>query len=261
MYTADGKRVSDNTADDEGMFFKFDRWIIMAAGVGIASQTAMRQWHLNDLSTYQHVKRLHTLSRGKHTRTCWLVDPERQPISGGHLQVKVTESTTLQMLPQSKVFYIKFVDRAFEWVLNGVKADLRNSLAFDSGEVPEVAEAEAANDGNSEDFEGTEHASGATTSPLFSADEVSALRTERIRYWESKQALKATYNATDGSGTKSVMYLIRIKGNKKRKTDVTAAERSTSLLAARNRALEKARMYAATGVDAPDEDDDDEHDE
>ena len=182
LFTADGKRVFDNTVADADLFFKFDGWLVRAAGTGICAKTTLQKTAVTELGTYLHVKQRHSNSRGRHTRTCWIVDSDGQPISGGLLQVQVNENTTLQMLAQSKVMYIKFVPRAFEWVVDGIKADLGNNNAFDSGNVQEVAEADAADDGSSGDDGATDQASGATTSQLFTADEISALRNEHIRY-------------------------------------------------------------------------------
>ena len=214
LFTADGKRVFDNTVTDVDLFFKVDLWLVRATGAGIYPKSVLKKTAITELGTYLQIKQHHSQARGKHTRTCWIVDGERQPISGGLIQVKVSENTTLQMQSQSKAMYIKFVPRTFEWVVDGIKADLGNHIAFDGGNVQEVAEADAADDGSSDDGDDTDQVSSAATSPLFSADEISALSKEQIRYWDSKRALKAIYKGPDGSKTTSALYTIRVKCNK-----------------------------------------------
>ena len=75
MFTADGRPAPDNTESGAKLFFKFDKWLIGAAGAD-KSQASTK------FPTYQMIKKKLCEQLGKHTRTCWLVDASGQPIHG-----------------------------------------------------------------------------------------------------------------------------------------------------------------------------------
>ena len=247
LYGADGEKAT--THNDHGeLFLKLNwasGWLFKAAGKKIHKRK------LEDIPAYNALKKAVADKFGKHTRQCWKVDGTGSPL-GEVIDVAIDDSHILSVKSDTRSMYVRFTPDCVDWLRRGICI---SGAADEDANEPEgavVAAMSDASDGECSDAAITTAATASAASgppQHFSIAERRALERDNLAYWDSKQAISATY--VDPSSTakplKRLFYLRYEHKGKHRKFGHMPDERK--LARAKENVLARAMFFKATGTD------------
>ena len=113
---------NDSFVDDGDKFMKIDCWLYKALS-GTKRPTGKWGFRKTNLGTFIHSKFRSAL--GRHTRTSWFVDSERNPVSTIAVDI---DGVTFEFLPKSRVFAAKYSEAALSKLAELAQRDIAGTL-------------------------------------------------------------------------------------------------------------------------------------
>ena len=248
LYGADGEKATAHKDPDE-LFLKLswkDPWLFKAAGHKVKGR------QLTEIPAYCTLKKAVAERFGKHTRQCWKVDGKGSPL-GEVIDVAIDDSHILSVKSDTRSMYVRFTPDCVDWLRHGLftSVDTNEDANAPEGAVADAMSEGSDSDGGCSDAANTPAATaGAASGPPqhFSIAERRALERDNLAYWDSKQAISATY--VDPSSTakplKRLFYLRYEHKGKQRKFGHAPDERK--LARAKEVVVAKARFFKQTGT-------------
>jgi hypothetical protein len=113
---------NDSFVDDGDKFMKIDCWLFKALS-GTKRPMGARGFRKTNLGTLIRSKFRSAL--GRHTRTAWFVDSERQPVSTISVDI---DGVTFEFLPKSRAFAAKYSEDALSKLAELAQRDIAGTL-------------------------------------------------------------------------------------------------------------------------------------
>ena len=112
---------NDSFVDDGDKFMKIDCWLFKAlVGTRRPLGKGFRKTNLGTL-----IRSKFRAALGRHTRTAWFVDAERQPVSTISVDI---DGVTFEFLPKSRVFAAKYSEDALSKLAELAQRDIAGTL-------------------------------------------------------------------------------------------------------------------------------------
>ena len=195
-------RDDDEYDEPELAYFKFDKWVFKALKVD-------KWWNqsISDSEIYTALKSKVNDAFGKPSRMVYRLDKRGQPFANGLLTVPMpspdgANTTVLTLKAHKQGLLIQLTDDSLKWFVNAVFNE-QASVGGDAsggGDATVVEAIETAEPAFSH---------GLIRANLFSAEEITDFG-ESVRYWQSKQLLRAVF-AADGYKPIARTFPIRLK--------------------------------------------------